>query len=225
MPRPAKSTGRAKSRKGYTPRSTWRYRNQSAFKPYNNRRVYPSVARDEGIYSCCISNDYLVTGGGGPTITVYDFRVDYLSSVPVKPIQQLLQTFQQYRIDKIEFIAKPNSEATTISGGGVGVNPIRSCLVTDANSAPANITDMQGRNTFKETEFNMGPHRRTIYPKLSLLCAAGASVAHVTVPGGWISTNDTLAEHYGLAVEYPNLPNGIDVNLQVKYYLSFKNTV
>lgn len=168
----------------------------------------------------------IMSGSGTPTIVEYlnnpaedqsyrfMFRLDAVTTYG-----DFTALYDQYKIRavKVSFIPMANVVLATESGYASLIYS-----TYDFNGESSNPT----RDEIREYQYcKWSPygriHKRYFFPRIS-------NVSTKVGPQDWISTNNPNTNYHGLLVNVSNVPSvGIDepiYKVEVKYYLSFKNT-
>lgn len=141
-----------------------------------------------------------------------------LSDVP--SVSEFANLYDQYKITAIKWKLMPRSSDYAI---GLTAPRIFSVLDKDDAAAPLNIDEILQYQNVKVTTFGKW-HTRYIKPSIGYqLGDLAAGVNMRAVGTGWIDMAQTTVPHYGIKGIITPSSSALAFDLQVTYYLAFKN--
>jgi len=157
---------------------------------------------------------------GSPLLSTFQFTLNGAGgNVPA-----FTQIYDQYKISKvvIKFIPKFNMMASDV---GSSVNFVSVIDYDDSNPLPNTGAAWQ----YQSCKMTRGTaiHTRILKPSANALFDA-SSGALAPRKSPWLDCNNTSVPHYGIKLACNDLPagaNALDFDLQVIYYIAFKNVM
>lgn len=156
----------------------------------------------------------------------YGSRTFALSDVP--SYSEFTSLFDSYKLSavKVTFSLQRNTQnATTSTNAGWFPNLI---VAKDYNDStfPTSITDMMQIRGVRTLRFNENKQVYSMYLKPARLQVTYQGVGTVGYGPSWkgfMATNDYNVPHYGLKFGWEKLFAGMNIDIQTKYYFTFKD--
>lgn len=158
---------------------------------------------------------YNLIAGGAGTGAAVNFK---LSSVP--NAAEFTQLYDQYQIKGIKISLIPRfTEVPNSSGTG----NMWSILDYDDSNVPANLDTLLQYQNVKRTRMHM-VHSRYLKPQVtSEVYATGIATAYAPKKNVWLDVGNPDVEHYGVKLWFDSRLTNVIFDVQIKYYLAFKN--
>lgn len=168
-------------------------------------------------YSGFIAGSTLVDVGGR--------LIGQLSQVP--NFGEFTALFDQYKIMGMKFRFSPRANSSEV---GTNQGLIKFMTAIDYDGVPAGtpapvMTDLLQYESLKVTSSNRD-HVRYIKPRVASSVFNTALTSGYSARTAWLDCENTQVPHYGLSYVLQQLPAGTQsFDIQVTYYLAFKNVV
>lgn len=205
MPRRAKRSSRPKRR--MPRRRNYGYRNKVVKQPvqYFTRTSYQL-------------SGYSIAAGGAAAGFARVFR---LSAVP--NASEFTNLYDQYQVKGVKISLIPRYTESTAGTAGSLIGNMWSAIDYDDASPPANVDTLLQYQNVKRTRLNQ-VHSRFIRPCIANeIFNTGIATAYAPKRNVWIDCTSDTVEHYGIKLWIDSSAAGVTFDVQVKFYLAFKN--
>lgn len=156
-----------------------------------------------------------LVAGGAAVGSALNFQ---LASVPA--FSEFQNLYDQYQIKAIKlsliprFTEVPNSSST---------GNMWSVLDYDDSNVPPNIDTLLQYQNVKRTRMN-AVHSRYLKPAVTNeVFATGIATAYAPVKNTWLDIANANVEHYGVKLWFDTRVTNVIYDIQVKYFMAFKN--
>lgn len=149
-------------------------------------------------------------------------RVSTFAFVPATHIgdfSSLASVFDQYRINRVEFWLRPDTNATVPAGAAAA----QMCAVIDYDDALVlgSMSDAQSYSN-QVTVSAYQPLRRCFNPRIARAVYNGTFTGYENAPAPWIDMNSGSVQHYGVKTFWPTSPVGFSYDMEVRAWCSFR---
>lgn len=153
--------------------------------------------------------------GGAAVGSAYNFQLGQVPS-----FTEFTGLYDQYQIKAVKLTLIPRY--TEVSLGATQGN-MWSVLDQDDSLAPANLDTLLQYQNVKRTRMNQ-IHSRYIKPSVATeVYATGIASAYAPRRNVWLDCTTAAIEHYGIKFWFDSRVSNTIFDMQVKYYLAFKN--
>lgn len=165
-------------------------------------------------YSGYINGSTLADVGGN--------LIGQLSQVP--NFGEFTALFDMYKILGMRFRFSPRANSAEV-GTNQGLIKFMTAIDYDSSTTTGTMADLLQYESLKVTQSNR-EHVRYIKPRIAQSVYQSALTTGYSPGRGWIDCENNTVPHYGLRFLLQQLPAGNQsYDIQVTYYLAFKNTV
>lgn len=161
---------------------------------------------------------YSLAGGAAATGAARVFR---LSAVP--NAGEFTALYDQYQIKGVKISLIPRYTESSAGVAGQVIGNMWSALDYDDASVPANVDTLLQYQNVKRTRMNQ-VHSRFLRPMIANeIYNTGVATAYAPKRNVWIDCASDTTEHYGIKFWFDSSAAGVTFDVQVKFYLAFKN--
>lgn len=144
-----------------------------------------------------------------------------LSQVP--NATEFTNLYDQYQIKGIKITLIPRFTQSNANTATQVIGNMWSCLDYDDASTPPNLTTLLQYQNVKRTRTNQ-IHSRYLVPAVAReVFNTGIATAYAPQKKVWLDCTSDTVEHYGIKFWFDSTAAGVTYDLQVKFYLAFKN--
>lgn len=158
---------------------------------------------------------YNLIAGGGATGTARNFK---LSDIP--NATEFTQLFDQYMIKMVKIMLIPRfTEVSNTSSQG----NTWSVLDYDDSIVPTSVDTLVQYENVKRTRMSQ-THVRYFKPAVAQeIFATGIASTYSAKKNVWLDCTNDQVEHYGIKLWFDTRATNVVYDVQIKYYLAFKN--
>lgn len=156
--------------------------------------------------------------------TTADVNTSYIAQLSQVPgYTEFTSLFDCYKIKAIKWRFSPRANSAEV-GTNLGLVKMFSAIDYDDNT-PVNLTDLLQYESLKTTSTDKD-HVRYVKPRIAKQVFQSAPNPAYAPTTGWLDCDYPTVPHYGLKLVLQQLPAGTQsFDIQVTYYLAFKNVV
>lgn len=148
-------------------------------------------------------------------------RVFRLSACP--NVSEFTNLYDQYQIKGVKISLIPRYTMTQSGAPLAAIGNVWSALDYDDASAPTSVDQLLQYQNVKRTQMNR-VHSRFLRPCIANeIFNTGIATAYAPKRNTWIDCTSDTVEHYGIKLWIDSSQAGVTFDVQVKFYLAFKN--
>lgn len=161
---------------------------------------------------------YSLAGGAAALGAARVFR---LSAVP--NASEFTNLYDQYQIKGVKISLIPRYTDSTAGLAAQAIGNVWSAIDYDDVQTPVNVETLLQYQNVKRTRMNQ-VHTRFLKPMIANeVFNTGIATAYAPKRNVWLDCASDTVEHYGIKLWFDSSAAGVTFDVQVKFYLAFKN--